>query len=74
MTPEARGIRTFERAWLRLERWGRCDAWGGAECRRVYGEWLAAGKPFPAAAFIAAAANLRPVNRPWLRRFEPGQN
>jgi hypothetical protein len=74
VTNEGRGIRTFWQAWKRLERWGRCDGWGGAECRRVYREWLAAGKPFPAAAFIAVAANLGPVNRPFLRPFEPSQN
>jgi hypothetical protein len=74
VTNEGRGIRAFWRAWVRLESWGRCDGWGGAECRRVYCAWLAAGKPYPAATFIAAVANLGPANRPFLRGFEPGPN
>jgi hypothetical protein len=35
----------FKRTWKRLAKKGHCDGYGGAECRRVYGQWVEAGMP-----------------------------
>jgi len=50
----------FNRVWKRLARVGQCDAWGGDEYRRVYAEWVAAGRPVTIAPFIRANANRPP--------------
>lgn len=35
----------FDREWLRQEEWGKVDALGAAEYRRVKSDWIAAGRP-----------------------------
>jgi hypothetical protein len=54
-------MRMFKTAWKRMEMFGYCDAWGGCECRRVYREWLKAGKPRLVATFIRHRANIGPL-------------
>lgn len=52
--------RTFKKWWIALSHRGLCDAAGGAEYRRVYAEWLKAGRPKEIRAFIVDRANLGP--------------
>lgn len=47
----------FERAWQKLATEGLCDDHGGAEYRRVRDEFIAAGQPADAEAFIREHAN-----------------
>lgn len=47
----------FKLAWCLLARQGKCDEYGGAECRRVYGKWKAAGCP-DVEQFILLQANV----------------
>jgi len=43
--------------WCALAEYSACDDWGGAECRRVTAEWIAAGRPCGIAEFIISKAN-----------------
>lgn len=56
MTTETQFYRTYEN----LAADGHCDCAGGAEYRRVYSEWIAAGRPEPHAAFIRTRASCVP--------------
>lgn len=47
----------FDASWAGLYWNGECDAAGGAEYRRVWAEYLKAGCPDGAAAFIRRATN-----------------
>jgi hypothetical protein len=38
-------FKKFKQTWRELEKTGKCDGWGGAECRRVYRTWLKFGQP-----------------------------
>jgi hypothetical protein len=61
----------FRFTWEAVEETGGCDGWDGCECRRVYAEWIAAGRPPEIASFIREAAN-RPVDSPfWVLRQPP---
>jgi hypothetical protein len=50
----------FRLAYERLATSGRCDCYGGAESRRVWRDWEAAGYPQPVEHFIVARANIGP--------------
>lgn len=50
-------VRHFIRTWKTLAGYWWVDAWGSAEQRRVFEQWLAAGKPLPCRAFILKRAN-----------------
>jgi hypothetical protein len=50
-------FRIFGRTWRRLALRGQCDDFGGAEFRRVWAEYVAAGQPLLVAAFIRQHAN-----------------
>ncbi len=50
----------FYETYNRLSTVGVCDGAGGMECRRVYREWLKAGKPQDIEAFIKWRANIGP--------------
>ena len=50
----------FRRAYQELAKRGKCDSWGGAESKRVWREWLEAGKPLSLEAFITERANAMP--------------
>jgi hypothetical protein len=52
--------RLFRAAWRRAEGEGKCDAWKGAECKRIIGEWYRAGTPRDVYAFIVQRANIQP--------------
>lgn len=43
VTPKNR--HRFVSVWLALQKRGEVDDYGGAQFRRVYGEWVLAGKP-----------------------------
>lgn len=51
----------FKLVWNMLAEAGVCDAWNAAECRRVFREWVAAGRPNGLRAFIREAANRPPT-------------
>ena len=52
----------FAAAYRRLADESKCDAWGGMESRRVYAEWVTAGRPEDIDAFIYRQANLGPFD------------
>ena len=54
----------FRAFWCQLARRSRCDSWRSMECRRVYREWKAAGRPLLIGAFIRARANAIPRQPP----------
>jgi len=56
--PRPEAEQRFYAAWKRCARLSQCDAWGGAECRRVYREWIAAGRPALVVSFIRRRANV----------------
>jgi hypothetical protein len=58
MTTKQKAV--FRRAYRKLARVGRCDGYGGMECRRVRREWLSAGAPADVETFIADRANQTP--------------
>ena len=49
----------FHAVWQRLALEGKCDDWGGGECKRVLQEWIEAGHPDPEE-FIPKSANWVP--------------
>jgi hypothetical protein len=49
---------TFEAIWNDLAKEGWVDAWGSAECRRVWDEWIAARCPPEIRQFILRRANV----------------
>jgi len=53
-------VRHFIRTWKLLASYWWVDAWGSAEQRRVFQEWLTAGKPLPCRPFILKRANHAP--------------
>lgn len=55
-------LQIFLREWEVLASQGVCDEVGGAECKRLFAEWVRAGQP-AAAPFIRCEAN-RPAARP----------
>jgi hypothetical protein len=54
----------FKRAWVGLSKISQCDALGSMECRRVYAEWVAAGRPASVYTFIRDHANAPVPPRP----------
>ncbi len=50
----------FWRACHRLSSAGHCDSIVGAESRRVFGEWIDAGRPAEIDTFIIERANTPP--------------
>lgn len=50
-------IAAFRHTWSELAEQGKCDGPDGAEFRRVYEEYMAAGFPVDVKAFIIEAAN-----------------
>ena len=50
----------FKFVWHLLAEEGACDAWGGAECKRVLNEWIADRCPENVDLFIRTAANRPP--------------
>lgn len=48
----------FREAWELCENAGECDAADGEEYRRVYAEWVKAGRPAQVEAFILRTANI----------------
>ena len=50
----------FLATYHRLSEFGYCDAAGGAECRRVYAEWVDGGKLGNVEVFIRSRANSIP--------------
>ncbi len=50
----------FDAEWERLSAYGKCDAIGGGEYRRVLREWLLADEPVDIYAFIVTRANVGP--------------
>jgi len=50
--------RWFRCVWELEAALGYCDGSDGAEYRRVYSEWIAAGKPMPCGPFIRRRANV----------------
>lgn len=64
----------FEAAWHDAESKGLCDAWGGAQCRRLWWRRLHHGRPDPWE-WIVMEANRMPVAEPLQRigtEREPG--
>lgn len=47
----------FDRLWRELAEIGRCDSLGSMEYRRVFAEWIDAGRPEPIVPFIVTRAN-----------------
>lgn len=57
----------FETTYRRLEAECLVDGWGGSQCRRLYEEWRAAGRPADVESFIR-------LDDPWLSvDQEPGK-
>ena len=54
----------FRMAWIASAQDGLCDGEGGMEHRRVVREWVEAGRPLPAAAFIVQRASAGPDGSP----------
>jgi len=52
--------RAFDHVWRQMAQRGQADDFGGAEYRRVYGEWVKARCPRGVAGFIVARANIGP--------------
>lgn len=52
----------FDLTWIVLADQGACDAFGGAEQRRVKAEWVSAGSPKQIAEFIRVRANASAVD------------
>jgi len=50
----------FNNVWDMLARQGACDARGGMEYLRVWGEWNFQLRPTPVTRFIVATANTPP--------------
>ena len=51
-------IKAFNACWVKTEKTGGCDGFGGMEYERVKREWDAAGKPENIAEFIIERANV----------------
>jgi hypothetical protein len=53
----------FEQKWKALAKKSHCDGFGGAECCRVYREWVQAGRPAGINEFILRRANIGPRDK-----------
>lgn len=56
--------RLFDRSWRSLAARGSCDAFGGAEYRRVLAEWIKENRPRAVRRFILYRANTTPEGKP----------
>jgi len=52
----------FQQVWKVLEKQGHCDGWGGAECRRIHGDYIKADFPIDVVNFILEGAKIVPIN------------
>ncbi len=53
-------LRHFDTMWRKAEERGLCDTLGGQQYRRVFLEWILAGRPQWLIAFICRRANCQP--------------
>jgi len=58
--PRCEAEQRFYASWKLCAALGQCDAWHTAESKRIYREWIAAGKPARIMAFIRGRANSVP--------------
>jgi hypothetical protein len=58
--PGMKTVQEFRTIWRWLSERGVCDAWGGAESRRLLQLWLDYDRPTPIRLFIKVNANLPP--------------
>lgn len=65
MIASKQDLKRFRAAYQRLSEDGQCDSPGGAEYRRVLGEWIDAEIPEPLEPFIIEAANRRAGDPGW---------
>ena len=61
---ETMSVDQFKAAWLPLTEQGKCDGYGGMECKRVFREWMEADYPDDLSEFIVSRANAMPGDFP----------